>query len=448
MIFLKILCICIIGITSVYLFYKASGTLNPLKVNIISLSFYELFIQIYIGSSLIWLGFTNHYMIKKIIFETTIDKSVLMVFYLMLTFPLPVIVLNKLFKINVAELYTNYLKKETNICDEKTLFWIVLIICLMCLVSIVYVFIIIGEIPHLSIFTKSTEELARFRIALKNEFKGNIYIRNILALFFTPAISYMTFIYAKCTRKKKWIVLFTIMFLASFIILTYDFEKAPLIRYILGFAIFIIILDNGIKLSKLLPIIVVSLVAIIVMYVVFSGYDFSTFSITSGPIGRILFTPAGALFLHVDTFPQQVPYLNGRSFSQKLRMIFGSTAEQLRSGEVVMEVYNYYDKVIRKTAGVVNAVFIGEAYANFGYIGLFLSTLYVGTLFGAIFLIFLKLPKDTINVWFFSILTLQFTNTLLGGFVDFIYNPGLFILGILFITMRIILNYKCRLCRY
>ena len=86
-------------------------------------------------------------------------------------------------------------------------------------------------------------------------------------------------------------------------------------------------------------------------------------------------------------------------------------------------------------------LFLLEAFANFGYIGLLLAPLYVAALFGALFIIFLKLPKDTLNIWFFSI-NIEVNRNTFGGFIDYIYNPALFIFGLLFITLRIILDYK------
>ena len=154
---LKILIVCFVGFISIFLFRKASGTLNPLKINIISLTFYELFIQLFIGSSLIWIGLINHYLIDKVKLETTIDKSIYMVFYLMLSFPLVVLFINRLFRINISKIYNNYLEDETVIIKENIVFWVVLPICFVCIASIIYVFMVIGEIPYMNVFSKSTE---------------------------------------------------------------------------------------------------------------------------------------------------------------------------------------------------------------------------------------------------------------------------------------------------
>ena len=58
-----------------FLFYKAAGTLSLKKINIISFSYYSIVIYSYIGASLVYLGFREHYLIQKISDETIINKT-------------------------------------------------------------------------------------------------------------------------------------------------------------------------------------------------------------------------------------------------------------------------------------------------------------------------------------------------------------------------------------
>jgi len=90
--------------------------------------------------------------------------------------------------------------------------------------------------------------------------------------------------------------------------------------------------------------------------------------------------------------------------------------------------------VYEGTAGVMNALFIGEAYANFGAIGLLLSIVYISLLFGMIYYLFTKkFRKTALNVALFGILTSELASITQGGFFDFIYSANIIIIVLLFI---------------
>ena len=80
------------------------------------------------------------------------------------------------------------------------------------------------------------------------------------------------------------------------------------------------------------------------------------------------------------------------------------------------------EKVYDGTGGVMNALFIGEAYANFGYLGMVLSIVYMGVLIGLLFWVFTKLEKTPYNVAICAMLTGKLALATQGGFTDFIYN--------------------------
>lgn len=72
---MKLFLVLIIFVVFTFLFYKAAGTLSLKKINIISFSYYSIVIYSYIGASLVYLGFREHYLIQKISDETIINKT-------------------------------------------------------------------------------------------------------------------------------------------------------------------------------------------------------------------------------------------------------------------------------------------------------------------------------------------------------------------------------------
>ncbi len=224
-----------------------------------------------------------------------------------------------------------------------------------------------------------------------------------------------------------------VLFIASIFLKTYNYAKTPVVFYIFVFILINIVIEGSIPIRKLLTVLVLCVFIILLMYIKI-GYDFNKgLDIYNGPIGRTIFTQVGTLFLHVDLFPYYIPYLGGRSFSPTILKLFLGGVSQFRSGRVVMNFYSP-EKVVGGTAGVMNSLFIGEAYANFGTIGVLSSVLYIGVLLSIILIIFVKIKKTPINIVIYVTITSILASASQGGFIDFVYN-----FNIIFITVTLIL---------
>jgi hypothetical protein len=129
------------------------------------------------------------------------------------------------------------------------------------------------------------------------------------------------------------------MLLLSIVALTYDFSKSPIITYLIGLYLIEVALGNVKNNKWIIRIIGLSGCIILFFYVIVSKIGGSLFSIYSGPIGRILFTQIATLFLHFEAFPLKYGFLNGASFNHWMSFLFPA-AEGLRSGRVVMSIYN------------------------------------------------------------------------------------------------------------
>ena len=88
----------------------------------------------------------------------------------------------------------------------------------------------------------------------------------------------------------------------------------------------------------------------------------------------------------------------------------------------------------------MNTFFTGEAYANFGVLGVVLSTIYIGVLLQIIYVIFLKIEKNPIYITAYATITSTLVLTLHGGFVDYIYNVQLFAIIFLFLALNFMNN--------
>lgn len=418
----------ILFVFSTVLFQKASGTLRIKRLNIISFAYYSFIIFSFVGASLVYCGFRNHYMIQKIQDDATIQKTYYIFTYTMLMFPIAIIFFNRIFLgKNAKKQYIDYITRNPQKDSyENQVFVCLCLASIIGIISCVYVFYHMGMLPQLYIL-KLGDKIEQTRIQITHSFKGNTYFRNLIFLDLTPMLSYLAYIYLRITHKKRWGVLFAIDFIMAVLVKTYNFEKAPNIYYLFYFCIIEILLNNR-YFFRILGLISISGVIIIVMqYTVVYGYKENFFTLSSGPLGRIFMTQIATLFLHVQTFPNMHPYLQGSSLPTVLAKLIRSPESWKRSGKIVMETYNRAG-VEAGTAGVMNALFVGEAYANWGIIGVIAAPAIVAFWFSIAYTWLLRTKKTPINMFVYLILFNNLTNCLNGGFVDYLYNMGIIFL--------------------
>lgn len=150
-----------------------------------------------------------------------------------------------------------------------------------------------------------------------------------------------------------------------------------------------------------------------------------------GLFGRIFISEIGSLYPHFAIFGDQTPHIGFASISNTLSDLL-DIEHQKRSGEIVMATVNPH-WVELAIGGTYNTLFIGEAYANFGWLGVMISIIWV-LLYYYLILIYIK---NFCSDHFFSLsIYIALNMSVMSGFNDFIYNPFLVII-ILFFT-----NYK------
>lgn len=434
----KILFLIVVFILFTVLFKFAAGTLSLRKINMVGFAYYNILIFSFIGAAIVFLGFRNHYLIAKINSVEVVDKTIYILAYTLVMLPLSILLFNTIFLgRNVKHKYENYLTAEvvTNDISEKNIIVFLWLMLFVGLLSTMYVFVSIGGIPIINVLLSGADPNI-LRAKASGGFTGNAIIKNIVMLILTPLVSYVAYIYFRTTKiyKKEWAILFICSFALSIVIKTYDLEKAPVIYYMFYYYVIEVILGNKKLFNYLITFGVFGVLAIVFQYYVLSGYSGSIFTISSGPGGRILMTQIATLFLHVQTFPLYEPYLKGASFPTIIANILGSPSSWVRSGRVVMERYNP-GAVAEGIAGSMNALFVGEAYANWGLFGVIIAPILVALTFSIGFSWTLKHDKTPLSIAFYIFLFSTLTGGLQGGFIDYIYNVGLLVVIIVLWTL-------------
>lgn len=416
-------------VASTFLFKKAAGTLSLGKINMISyIFFYNIIIQSFIGVNLGILYLDNHYMLSKLQDFDLRLKVWLAVLYVMITLPLGMLLVNKIFNVQSSKLFQGYLKKPLQPVLSKKDSYVLFVFYGVAIISIgavIYTYAHLDNIPLIALFTGADSiELAKLRINASRNFQGNEYIRNILGLGLAPILAYIAYAYYQLLRNSRSLVTFVVLFINAVLILSYNLAKAPVIIFIIGFVFIEVLIKGKLKIIRIASYGLLVCILVLLMYRNIMGASVSTFfNYNSGPIGRLILSQIAPLYHHFYLFPSHCDFLWGKSFSQFILSIFGE--EHIRSARIVMEYLNP-DGVAGGTAGVACTLFIGEAYANFAVLGVLLSPFIVGIIIQLSFILLQKMPKNPIWVGLFCYMSYSWPVT--GGFVDFLYNPGLIII--------------------
>lgn len=424
---------------SFFLFKKSAGSLAISKPNMISYIFYyDIFLQTFIAAVLIVLFVDNHYVISRVS-DSARFNGWLAVVYLVIAFPVGMLLSSLIFRGGppVSYLLDNYTGKNIDIAGVygRPLKYSIWIITVVSMFSCIYTFINIGYFPFLKVLTSSADAIAQFRISASRSFSGNVYVRNVLAISLMPLLSYVWVFYSLRTRAflDRLMALFSVLFAAS--ILYYDFSKAPLLWYILSFLFVYFYAFGKINLKLIFIVVSVVITILIVMYN-FLGGESSFFSYNSGPVGRIILGQGAGFYLMLDIFPQQHDFIGFSSISSFLSNVFEIEYVD-RAARITMADFN--PKGLEEgTAGVMNSIFIAEAWANFGLFGVLISPLWVGFLIQTLYLFFLRSRKTPLHLAAFVSFSLGGSVT--GGVNDYLYNGGLFMFLLIILIIMFLAN--------
>lgn len=148
------------------------------------------------------------------------------------------------------------------------------------------------------------------------------------------------------------------------------------------------------------------------------------FYYNQGIVGRLILGQITGLYKMLEYFPQTVDFIGFSSISNLLADVLNFDYSE-RAARITMVLFNP-SGVARGTAGVINSLFVAEAWANWGLLGVLFSPIWVGFVVETIYIIFLKCKKTPLLVGAFTFLSLKWPIT--GGVNEFIYYPMLLVL--------------------
>jgi hypothetical protein len=412
-------------------------------MNMISFIYYfNLLISSYVGTIIIYLSPGEYFnrLISQITDSNTRIFVWLAVSYTLIAFPIGVLLSKKIFAvISARKLLQSYIDKPVLTLFSKRDSYIKYPLYAFGIISVMVAIITLSNIDYSTLYgylANGTQiELLRFRTEVSRSIIGNTYIRNIFAVTLLPLLSYIFYIYYRNSNSRLDYIWFLVFFIASISMKVYDLQKIPIFLYLLGFYVINISLGkkyNSKQLFNRISIGTLLMVGIYLMLVKNIDISYMTSIYREGLVGRIFISEISSLYSHFEYFPIEHEHIGNTSLSNVVSNIF-DLPHSARSARIILLAYAS-SWIENGYGGVFNTLFIGEAYANYGAIGVILSPLYVGAIIGGFYYTLLRLPKHPLFLALMAHYTIN--SSVSAGINDYIWNPRIFILmGVIFIII-------------
>lgn len=201
------------------------------------------------------------------------------------------------------------------------------------------------------------------------------YFYYVLRTFGWPFVIALSLVRALQARAAKWHLVTTVITGLGIVYASLSIAKQPVAAiFAIMFLVVLIMRGRQIRTSSLvgMPVVVLSFPVMVVLMAQ-SGTGVNFWSAVTAIMNRIFYIPAYVLYYYFEVFPHQVGHLNGLTIG-KLASVLGR--ETFESANYVYR-YIYPERI---DSGLANAAFIGNAWADFGFVGVLVSGIMLGFL--------------------------------------------------------------------
>ena len=412
--------LCTIG--SVSMFRIACGSMSLLKLNTVSYVFYvQIVTSGLIASVLLAIGVLDYHPDVQILSEAVKLESWIWTMYSILIMPFGMIMLNKLLKVNGRELFDAYLKAPIEHIGTIERNKIALLLLTVFAAGVLgYVLLSTKDIPLYTLLVEGDAEQANVdRITARRNFGGIIYIKNLLGLIVVPVISYYSYILFRTYKSLFFFLFFCANFLIGVLMVSHDVQKAPIAFYILGYAILEVFISKGISFRTFATFVVLPVFLILVGYGLTTEHGLvdQLFRFNSGFYGRTFLIGYFGFPLSMELFPDVITV---ETYGVGIpSFIIDQTNLNAVESARLLKIYMHPESVNAGTGNLYSGFYMGEAWANYGYIGLIIAPLIVGLVIQSVHLFLLKHPKNPWLLAFYVALTVKWVVG--SGFVNFLF---------------------------
>ena len=218
-----------------------------------------------------------------------------------------------------------------------------------------------------------------------------------------------------------------VSFCSAIFILGYSTEKAPVVLFLISIFFLKNIINNSYELSirRIMPLLSIVVVVLLLMFSLFYGNSLEE-SVDS-LISRLFVAQVAGSFLSMEYYGNQADFKYFDAVLFRLYTILGNTPTMQASEELV---YFYYPELFNGNVWRnVNSFIIQGAWANFGWLGIFLAPIWCAILIYSGCYFILNRAKTSASLAVYTYTTI-FMFSLSTNFNNFIYSSG-FLLTIL-----------------
>lgn len=380
----------------------------------------------YIGLILAKNGVENYALRKASL--NSLDLAYFASSYNLIALPLSMLFFKKIWKFDTKERLDSFYSSKINYAQTYNDSFVISFFLLLTIITFfacIYSYSSISYSPLKTIIEGgSTLEIYQLRYDAKFNFNGIAYIKNLFFKNLAPFLSLISLgyknLYPKNLKIKIWHFCNLVL---AFLAVTFTGEKAPLVVFILMYFIAYSSINRGVSRKQLITVSIIGFSILVYLYILIDKNI--SFTFYGGILSRIFMVPNAGLLQTFELFPEKINFLNGASFPGWMLEIFG--IEQKRSARLIMEFLNP-EGVTNRTAGVMNSLYLAEAYANFGFFGILIMPIIAGFVIILIYRIILssKINKTPITVAMFAYFA--FNIPIQGGMIGFIWNVGWIVL--------------------
>jgi hypothetical protein len=304
--------------------------------------------------------------------------------------------------------------------------------------ALLYTWRHLPEVPLLSVVRgqRDPTALAIARTTSRLPISERPFFVSALEMFivFLQMIALAAYCYWQRWRRTSDLAFFAVALVVTVLSLTYNISKAPLMYFLTGMMIAIVATRGSVSRWVLGAIGGVGLMIAIAMYVLYRNAlaegEIGLASVAYNLIaGRLATGQLLSFFVALDIFPRVQPHLWFSSTGRLIHEVLGLPFAQ----DYGLQLMAYIDPdgVRDGTAGHATSIFLGEAWANFGWLGLTLFPPLVGFLIQSVHMWFVRARKTPLHVGLYAYMA--FTFTLTSG-VQMFYYPA-WLVQVLMVTL-------------
>ncbi|MFL1455731.1 O-antigen polymerase [Marinobacter sp. GN3S48] len=290
----------------------------------------------------------------------------------------------------------------------------------------------IDKVAIIVALTESVSSAKEYRSDMGNSFEGKYHWYKLVMRDIGSLLTFVAFVIWLNRKTFITFITFVVTFSYSAFVAVMATQKSPLAWLLIGlFMTYFLVRNNGlIPLKKLIPFVAFIVGLLMISYVFFMGSD-SIGSALWSVFSRAFTGSISPAYFYLEFFPAHQDYLLGRTFPNP-------------GGLMPYEPYLYTIEVMNwlfpslAESGVVGTAptaFWGEAYANFGPVGIPFVAFIMGSIIAIVSYIISKFEINPISIGFTIWLILKFRELSVSGFSAYFYNVYIISLAIIVVVV-------------